>query len=143
MLVFTLKEEWYNKILSGEKKIEYREVKPFWTKRINKALAVKNPDGTYIYPFTELPAQEVDLSSCPMPVVLRYECTMRRIEANVTKIEIVDGKDTDLHINAPVFAIHLSDVKEPHDCIVCLDKMRCGQYGGEGHVCGEWKKQWK
>ncbi|MBQ6056136.1 MAG: hypothetical protein IJJ70_02100 [Treponema sp.] len=32
--------------------------------------------------------------------------------ANITKIEVVNGKDTDLHIDKPVYAIHLSDVKE-------------------------------
>lgn len=32
--------------------------------------------------------------------------------AKITKIEIVDGKDTDLHIDKPVYAIHLEDVKE-------------------------------
>lgn len=30
--------------------------------------------------------------------------------ANITKIEVVDGKDTDLHINKPVYAIHLTGV---------------------------------
>lgn len=32
--------------------------------------------------------------------------------AKITKIEIVDGKDTDLHIDKHVYAIHLADVKE-------------------------------
>lgn len=29
MLTFPLKKEWYEKIKSGEKTIEYREVKPY------------------------------------------------------------------------------------------------------------------
>ena len=33
MLIFPLKKEWYEKIKSGEKTIEYREVKPYWSKR--------------------------------------------------------------------------------------------------------------
>lgn len=33
MLIFPLKKEWYEKIKSGEKTIEYREVKPYWTTR--------------------------------------------------------------------------------------------------------------
>ena len=33
MLIFSLKKSWYEKIKSGEKTIEYREVKPYWTKR--------------------------------------------------------------------------------------------------------------
>ena len=36
MLVFTLKKQWFEKIKSGEKTIEYREVKPYWTHRLQK-----------------------------------------------------------------------------------------------------------
>lgn len=39
MLIFPLKKEWYEKIKSGEKTIEYREVKPYWTKRICSKLS--------------------------------------------------------------------------------------------------------
>ncbi|UTC82653.1 hypothetical protein [Treponema denticola] len=34
MLVFPLKKEWYDKIKSGKKTIEYREMKPYWSRRI-------------------------------------------------------------------------------------------------------------
>ena len=34
------------------------------------------------------------------------------MSANIVKIQIVDGKDTDLVIDKPVYAIHLTDVKE-------------------------------
>jgi ASC-1-like (ASCH) protein len=34
MLIFPLKKEWFDKIKSGEKTIEYREVKPYWSKRL-------------------------------------------------------------------------------------------------------------
>lgn len=30
----TLKKKWFDLIKSGEKKIEYREIKPYWTKRL-------------------------------------------------------------------------------------------------------------
>ena len=33
MLTFNLKKEWFEKIKSGEKTHEYREVKDFWTKK--------------------------------------------------------------------------------------------------------------
>ena len=39
-----------------------------------------------------------------------------RLKADITKIETINGKDTDLAIDKPVYAIHLADVKE--------DKMR-------------------
>lgn len=32
-LVLTLKQKWFNMILSGEKTEEYREIKAYWTKR--------------------------------------------------------------------------------------------------------------
>lgn len=33
-LHLTLKKKWFDLILSGEKTIEYREMKPFWEKRL-------------------------------------------------------------------------------------------------------------
>jgi hypothetical protein len=34
ILHLTLKGKWFDLILKGEKKIEYREIKPYWTKRL-------------------------------------------------------------------------------------------------------------
>ena len=42
MLIFPLKKQWYEKIKSGEKTVEYREVKLYWTKRINKLIQQHN-----------------------------------------------------------------------------------------------------
>ena len=36
----TLKREWFAKIVDGSKRVEYREIKPYWTKRL---AAVKTP----------------------------------------------------------------------------------------------------
>lgn len=36
MLVLTIKREWFDMILSGEKKEEYREIKPYYTSRLEK-----------------------------------------------------------------------------------------------------------
>lgn len=33
-LILPIKKKWYDMILSGEKTEEYREIKPYWTKRI-------------------------------------------------------------------------------------------------------------
>ena len=35
-LNLTLKKKWFDMILSGEKKEEYREIKQYWRKRLNK-----------------------------------------------------------------------------------------------------------
>ncbi len=34
ILYLTLKKKWFDQILAGTKKIEYREIKPYWTKRL-------------------------------------------------------------------------------------------------------------
>lgn len=41
MLTFPLKRQWYDKIKSGEKTIEYREVKPYWASRFAKERAAR------------------------------------------------------------------------------------------------------
>ncbi|MBQ4379527.1 MAG: hypothetical protein II821_10095 [Treponema sp.] len=89
MLIFTLKKEWYEKIKNGEKTIEYREVKPYWEKRILPFLFQEKP-------FCRL----------------RLGYTNRYMTANITKIKMVDGNNSDLHINKPVYAIHLADIRE-------------------------------
>lgn len=34
VLHLTLMKKWFDEILSGSKKFEYREIKPYWTKRL-------------------------------------------------------------------------------------------------------------
>ena len=34
ILYLTLKKKWFDQILAGTKKIEYRDIKPYWTKRL-------------------------------------------------------------------------------------------------------------
>lgn len=36
MLVLPIKKKWFDMILSGEKKEEYREIKPYYDSRLNK-----------------------------------------------------------------------------------------------------------
>lgn len=116
MLIFPLKKEWYEKIKSGEKTIEYREVKPYWTTRIGNGM---HKLATFcIYEPTELYEKisalgysqefEEDFDSL---LQMGY-VTKHRMNATISKIEVVDGKDTDLHIDKPVYAIHLANVRE-------------------------------
>lgn len=104
MLIFPLKKEWYEKIKSGEKTIEYREVKPYWNNRIKNEVSklLDNDDlqKNKVYYIPKVPCK------------LRLGYTNRYMTANIAKVNIVDGKDTDLHINKPVYAIHLTDVRE-------------------------------
>ena len=101
MLIFPLKKEWYEKIKSGEKTIEYREVKPYWTKRLLKV-------GIWAKPVDNETASLIK----PKPCKLRLGYTNRSMMAMITKVFTVDGKDTDLAIDKPVYAIHLADVRE-------------------------------
>lgn len=40
MLILPIKKKWFDMILSGEKKEEYRLVKPYWTKRFEKVFGM-------------------------------------------------------------------------------------------------------
>lgn len=105
MLIFPLKKEWYEKIKSGEKTIEYREVKPYWSSRFSKEFEFNQ------YAFCNI-GDCFEMLNYRHPIKLRLGYTKKYMEALVYKIEIIDGKDTDLHIDKPVYAIHLADVKE-------------------------------
>ncbi len=134
MLIFPLKKEWYDKIRSGEKRIEYREVKPYWRRRLNTALTEKEVIKLHFFRKT--------LKELSVPCVLRLGYTSRRMSAVITKIEVVNGKDTDLHVNNPVYAFHLADVHEMHDCLVCLRKAWCPR--GDKHdvrACIAWSPE--
>lgn len=115
MLIFPLKKEWYEKIKSGEKTIEYREVKQYWSKRIYSELS-KEFERRFNHKFCSYADFALFGVKCKedakLKCKLRLGYTNRYMTANITKIEILNGKDTDLAIDKPVYAIHLSDVKE-------------------------------
>ncbi len=105
MLTFNLKKEWYEKIRSGEKRIEYRELKPYWISRIENELGEE---------YKELAVHDKIVFGIlnAKPCVLRLGYTKRQMTAVITCIRIVNGKDTDLRIDKPVYAIHLAEIKE-------------------------------
>lgn len=51
MLTLPIKAKWYRMILSGEKKEEYREIKPYWTTRIENAFRVAVVNNDRIIPW--------------------------------------------------------------------------------------------
>lgn len=122
MLTFILKKEWYEKIKSGEKTIEYRELKPYWNLRINKE-----------FHLNQLPSEKIFRDKCPIrgeglitdfeyglkvanhplpKCQLRLGYTKKYMIADICRIEVLNGKDTDLAIDKLVYAIHLSNVEE-------------------------------
>ena len=133
MLIFPLKKQWYEKIKSGEKTIEYREVKPYWTSRLVTFYKENTSqddsfhkyitdwekgfyNDEYIRPSDmfvndlETKFKEVKFTNALCQLRLGYTDTY--MIARITEIEIIDGKNTDLHIDKPVYAIHLADVKK-------------------------------
>lgn len=102
MLIFPLKKEWYEKIKSGEKTVEYREVKRYWEIRLwkNNCLPLANGIVEWVYE---------DVKDLMFPVECIFQLGYNpktRLEAFINKVEIVDGKNTDLKIDKPVYAIH-------------------------------------
>lgn len=106
MLIFTLKKEWYEKFKSGEKTIVYREVKSYWKTRLWHAGCLPGENTPYVYEEIRGLAWPV---FCYLQLGYRPETLLR---AFIDKVEIVDGKNTDLLINKPVYAIHLAKIRE-------------------------------
>lgn len=114
MLIFPLKKQWYEKIKSGEKTIEYRELKPYWIKRITNSVQIHNQKHDYkACDFkSNIPTDDVCFKiSMPCFLQLGYN-PETRLRAEITQIKIVDGLNTDLHIDKLVYAIHLGNIKE-------------------------------
>ena len=116
MLTINLKKEWFEKIKSGEKTHEYREVKPYWTQRIMKSLyheyvtndayfiSMCNGGNPYIKPlFPEI----TFCNGYP-----KKNDKENRLIAIFKRIKIINGKKTDLKINKPVYDIEFELRKE-------------------------------
>lgn len=71
-------------------------MKPYWQSRVYNEMGFF-PEQTQIIK--------------PAPCKLRIGYTSKYMIANITKIEVVDGKDTDLHIDKPVYAIYLAEAR--------------------------------
>lgn len=108
MLTFNLKKEWFEKIKSGEKTHEYREVKPYWTKRIRKEFDYLNCD---IEELKEAPKYPLIYVSFVCGYANKND-KCRRLKANVVSIQIVNGINTDLNIDKLVYDIEFELIKE-------------------------------
>lgn len=98
MLTFNLKKEWFEKIKSGEKTHEYRVIKDYWWKRIWR----KDKYG-------RLNRQD------DIEFVCGYASRNdknKRLKAVLKSISIVNGRDTDLKIDKPVYDIEFELIKE-------------------------------
>ena len=94
MLTFNLKKEWFEKIKSGEKTHEYRELKPYWTKRI----------------YGNLPK---DFKICFCLGYPHKDDKDKRVYANIIGIfQRINGINTDLKTLKPVIDIEFELIKE-------------------------------
>lgn len=100
MLTFNLKKQWFEKIKSGEKTHEYRELKPYWTIRLKRELDFDVTELRFGYP--KLFRFQHDI--CFMNGMVS-EAIKPRIYAKLKSIRIVGGLTTDLKIDKPVFDI--------------------------------------
>ena len=90
VLYLTIKREWFDKILSGEKTIEYREVKRYWHCRLIK----KEQYVKFDY------------------IIFKngYSKNAPTIKIKHIKTERIYGYSTDLKIDKQVYAIHLGEI---------------------------------
>lgn len=103
MLIFPLKKVWFEKIESGEKCIEYRKRKPYWETRLYNEGVVVTKNIPYDYVKLQ---KQLNCFLFPAKCFFQLGYTKKRLEATITRVEIVDGKNTDLQCEGDVFAIH-------------------------------------
>lgn len=90
MLTLNLKREWFEKIKAGQKTHEYRDVKPYFTSRLEKL----KPGDLFILRWGYKPDPE------------------REFLAELVRLSVVkDGMTTDLRHNNPVYDIEFKLIK--------------------------------
>ena len=119
MLTFNLKKEWFNKIKRGEKTHEYREVKPYWNRRF-KLILCDSPDTFPI----QYESRYNDYLHFVIGLTIVFKCGYPKkddkdkiLKANIKQITIINGKDTDLKIDKPVYDIEFELIKEMKDVL--------------------------
>ena len=114
MLTFNLKKEWFDKIKSGEKTHEYREIKPYWEKRITKevmANIAKRRDAVYEH-MHEPDYLDRIKEITDIPLIICFKCGYPKsneedkiLYAKFESCRITYGKYTDLAISKRVYDI--------------------------------------
>ena len=113
MLTFNLKKEWFEKIKSGKKTHEYREQTKYWIKRISNLFINAEVKRQFLISietgFTFESKQKylkdkgIIIFACGYP---KKENKAKRLLAKIKNIRTnIDGNESDLEINEPVFDI--------------------------------------
>lgn len=120
MLTFNVKKVWFDKIKSGEKTHEYREVKDFWTDRFIKEFfnitRNRNPYAFLCYKVGMNNYLRGDKASYNNPLIcfmngMLSEAKQPRLYAKMKSITIINGKNTDLKTDEEVFDIEFELIK--------------------------------
>jgi len=97
VLRLTLKKKWFDMILSGEKKEEYREIKPYWETRLEEA-----PLAPFLHRFKKFDAVEFTNG---------YGNDKPKILIECCKIDLDYGRpEWGAKPNKPYYVIYLGDI---------------------------------
>ena len=112
ILYLSLKEEWYNLIEKGIKKEEYRQIKPFWVKRIGmleaKTKEIEKIPQDELVSMMEKKMEGGYLNSHYTHVQFSFGYTKRTMVFEINDIGVGIGKkDWGAPIDEKVFIIHL------------------------------------
>ena len=96
MLTLPIKKKWFDMLLSGEKKQEYREIKPYYTRRFQKILSpdLTRKDGSESPPWIEA-CRAGQYAKTPFKVLFRngYSAASPSFVADVC-LSIGGGKES-------------------------------------------------
>ncbi len=88
MLILPIERKWLNMILSGEKKDEYREIKPYWTVRIIRWLGFSKKETEAVL---ELLRTQGTIKALPVILQNGYRRNSPEVEV-MCKLSIGTGK---------------------------------------------------
>lgn len=104
-LHLNLKKEWYQMIESGEKKEEYREIKPYWIKRLTNKLQAEFADLDLNAP-SDYYAEYIPFQR----VYIHYGYTKRMMAFQIKSIDINYGRtEWGAQLGQVYFVISLGD----------------------------------
>lgn len=97
-LKLVLTDHWFEEIKSGRKTHEYRKATPFWKKRLWDSVQLsENVVGHNFKPYKFVEFQKA------------YRKNPERMLFKIKNISVINGKETDLHIDDYVYDIELGE----------------------------------
>ena len=112
MLIFNLKKQWFEKIKRGEKTHEYREVKPYWTRRIANIFSDREKTFEFLNKVSGYPLFPINNGCEFVCGYAKKDDKEKRLKAKIKSIRIINGKSTDLAIDKDVYDISFELIKE-------------------------------